>query len=113
MLFRSVSQSRYDQSKVLEYLDELEFLAETAGAAGDKKFIQRLERPNNKTYVGSGKLDEIKSYITENEIKLVLLLYFYFLLYLLETLLNSLKLTFFIPFKSYFQICFASIYKFH
>ncbi|MDD3033637.1 MAG: GTPase HflX [Bacteroidales bacterium] len=71
-VFVGVISQNDDESKVLEYLDELEFLAETAGAAGDKKFIQRLERPNNKTYVGSGKLDEIKSYITENEIKLVI-----------------------------------------
>lgn len=71
-IFVGVISQNDDESKVLEYLDELEFLAETAGAAGDKKFIQRLERPNNKTYVGSGKLDEIKSYITENEIKLVI-----------------------------------------
>ncbi len=71
-VFVGVISQNDDENKVLEYLDELEFLAETAGAAGDKKFIQRLERPNNKTYVGSGKLDEIKSYITENEIKLVI-----------------------------------------
>ncbi|MEA5005012.1 MAG: GTPase HflX [Rikenellaceae bacterium] len=71
-VFVGVISQNDDESKVLEYLDELEFLAETAGAAGDKKFIQRLERPNNKTYVGSGKLDEIKSYIAENDIKLVI-----------------------------------------
>ena len=51
-----------------EYLDELEFLAETAGARTVKKFIQRMHYTNSKTYVGSGKLDEIKAYIDENEI---------------------------------------------
>ncbi|WP_320054281.1 GTPase HflX [uncultured Acetobacteroides sp.] len=51
-----------------EYLDELEFLAETAGARTMKKFIQRMHYTNSKTYVGSGKLDEIKAYIDENEI---------------------------------------------
>lgn len=51
-----------------EYLDELEFLAETAGARTVKKFIQRMHYTNSKTYVGTGKLDEIKAYIDENEI---------------------------------------------
>jgi GTP-binding protein HflX len=51
-----------------EYLDELEFLAETAGARTVKKFIQRMHVTNSKTYVGTGKLDEIKAFIEENEI---------------------------------------------
>lgn len=51
-----------------EYLDELEFLAETAGARTVKQFIQRMHYTNSKTYVGTGKLDEIKAYIDENEI---------------------------------------------
>jgi GTPase len=51
-----------------EYLDELEFLAETAGARTVKQFIQRMHITNPKTYVGSGKLDEIKGYIDEHEI---------------------------------------------
>ena len=51
-----------------EYLDELEFLAETAGARTVKKFIQRMHVANSKTYVGAGKLDEIKAFIEENEI---------------------------------------------
>ena len=55
-----------------EYLDELQFLAETAGVEGEKRFIQNMERPNSKTYVGAGKLEEIKTYITENEIGLVI-----------------------------------------
>ena len=58
-----------DEAKIYEYLDELEFLAQTAGATGDRKFIQRLERPMNSTYIGSGKLEEIASYCEENDIK--------------------------------------------
>lgn len=55
-----------------EYLDELEFLAETAGAITNKKFLQKLPFPNPRTYVGTGKLDEIRDYIKENEIQLVI-----------------------------------------
>ncbi len=55
-----------------EYLDELEFLAETAGAITDKKFLQKLPMPNPKTFVGTGKLQEIKDYIKENKIELVI-----------------------------------------
>lgn len=51
-----------------EYLDELEFLSETAGAVTVRRFTQKLPKPNNRTYVGEGKLAEIKAYINENEI---------------------------------------------
>jgi GTPase len=51
-----------------EYIDELEFLAETAGVVTKKKFLQRIDKPNPKTYIGSGKMEEIKAYITENKI---------------------------------------------
>lgn len=61
-----------DELKIKDNLSELEFLAETAGATSMKIFIQNLDRPNPKTYIGSGKLEEIKNYITENEIKLVI-----------------------------------------
>lgn len=61
-----------DPRKTEEYLDELEFLAETAGAKGEKRFIQKMEKPNTKTYIGSGKLEEIKEYIQEQEIDLVI-----------------------------------------
>ena len=60
------------QKKIMEYLDELEFLAETAGATGDRKFIQRLDKPDNATYIRSGKLEEIAAYAEENEIKYVI-----------------------------------------
>jgi GTPase len=55
-----------------EYLDELQFLAETAGAITQKKFLQKLQYPNPRTYVGTGKLDEIRDYIKEYEIGLVI-----------------------------------------
>ncbi len=55
-----------------EYLDELAFLAETAGAETKRKFLQRVDRPNPKTYVGSGKIQEIKQYIDQNGIDLAI-----------------------------------------
>ncbi len=61
-----------NELKANEYLDELEFLAETAGAQPIKKFTQRLDYPNSTTFVGTGKLQEIKAYIEENEIGLVI-----------------------------------------
>ena len=61
-----------NEAKANEYLDELAFLAETAGALPVKKFLQRLDTPNSRTFVGSGKLSEIKAYIEENEIGMVI-----------------------------------------
>lgn len=55
-----------------EYLDELEFLAETAGALTVRKFLQRLQIPNPRTYVGTGKLEEIRDYLKQEEIELVI-----------------------------------------
>ena len=55
-----------------EYLDELQFLAETAGAIGDKMYMQRMDRPDKATYIGTGKLQEIKAYCEENEIQYVI-----------------------------------------
>lgn len=52
-----------DEKQALEYLNELEFLADTAGAEVLKKFTQKLERPNTATFVGTGKLEEIGNYI--------------------------------------------------
>lgn len=63
---------KQDENKVKEYLDELAFLAETAGADPIKNFIQKLEYPNPRTYVGKGKLEEIRNYVEENEIGLVI-----------------------------------------
>lgn len=71
-VFVGIITDKDDESKVMEYLDELEFLAETAGATGDKKFVQRLERPDNATYIRSGKLQEIAEYCEENDINYVI-----------------------------------------
>ena len=56
-----------DERKTNEYLDELAFLAETAGAEVVKKFTQKLPTANSVTYVGKGKLEEIKEYILNEE----------------------------------------------
>lgn len=61
-----------DEQKCREYLDELAFLAETAGAVPVKRFVQRLDSPNPRTIVGIGKLQEIKEYIEDNDISLVI-----------------------------------------
>ncbi|HPS96347.1 MAG: GTPase HflX [Bacteroidales bacterium] len=71
-VFVGVIKQKEDEQKVIEYLDELEFLAETAGAVTDKRFIQKVDKPNPKTYIGSGKLEELKAYIKEQNISLVI-----------------------------------------
>ncbi len=58
--------------QVHEYLDELEFLADTAGALAVKRFTQRLQRPDSKTFVGKGKLEEIADYIRGRDIDLLI-----------------------------------------
>ena len=58
--------------EVKEYLDELKFLTDTAGAKTMKVFTQKIDNPNTKTFVGSGKINDIKDYVKENEIDLVI-----------------------------------------
>ena len=53
--------------EVAEYLDELEFLAKTAGIKTIKRFTQRMDHPDTRSFVGKGKLFEINSYIKENK----------------------------------------------
>ena len=60
------------EEQVKEYLDELAFLAETASIVPVKKFTQKLEKANPVTFVGTGKLQEIKQYMEDNEIGLVI-----------------------------------------
>jgi GTPase len=60
--------NRQDESRVNETLDELDFLLETAGGEARKRFIQRLDKPDSRTFVGSGKLEEIKSFIRAENI---------------------------------------------
>ena len=71
-VFVGIIKPEDNERKINEYLDELQFLAETAGVTGDKKFIQRLDNPETATYIRSGKLDEIASYCEENEINYVI-----------------------------------------
>ena len=61
-----------NEERAKEYLDELAFLADTAGATPVKLFFQRIDYPNPKTFVGPGKLQEIKEYIDANDIGLVI-----------------------------------------
>ncbi len=63
---------RQNEIKANEYLDELAFLADTAGAVTVKKFLQRTEYPNPRTYVGKGKLEEIRLFVEENDISVVI-----------------------------------------
>jgi GTP-binding protein HflX len=60
------------EEKVQEYMDELEFLTYTAGGEVMKRFVQRVEIPNPKTFIGSGKLQEIEDYVKEHEIGAVI-----------------------------------------
>jgi len=71
-VFVGVVLEKGGEAKVQEYLEELQFLAETAGAIGDKFFTQRLDRPDKATYIGPGKLNEIKEYCEANEIQYVI-----------------------------------------
>ena len=57
-----------DEDKLTEYLDELEFLAYTAGATVERRFIQKMLQPDYKTFVGKGKMEEIRDFVKENEI---------------------------------------------
>lgn len=63
---------RQPENKVREYLDELEFLADTAGAEVVRRFTQKLDNPNSRTFVGQGKLAEIKEYVEKNDIGMVI-----------------------------------------
>ena len=60
-------QTGQTEDQVREYLDELEFLAATAGAKSVKRFIQKLPHPNSRTFIGKGKLEELQEYVTEND----------------------------------------------
>ncbi|MCF3110119.1 GTPase HflX [Niabella sp. CC-SYL272] len=60
------------EQQVVEYLDELAFLAETAGAETKKRFIQKLQHPDSRTFVGKGKLEEIRQYAMAHQISLVI-----------------------------------------
>ncbi|ADY29394.1 MULTISPECIES: GTPase HflX [Cellulophaga] len=63
-----VISSTQTEQKVKEYLDELEFLTYTAGGEVYKRFVQKIDKPNPKTYIGSGKMDEVAQYVEEHKI---------------------------------------------
>ena len=63
-----VINKKQKEEKVKEYLDELEFLTYTAGGEVVKRFVQRIEIPNPKTFIGSGKMMEVEDFVKENEI---------------------------------------------
>lgn len=67
-----VIHNNQTEQQVAEYMAELAFLAETAGAVTDKKIVQRLQHPDSKTYVGKGKLEEIKKYAAGRNIGLLI-----------------------------------------
>jgi len=68
----AVMQQDQTEQQVNEYLEELAFLAETAGAITQKKFVQKLAHPDSKTFIGKGKLEEIKEYIQGKGIRVVI-----------------------------------------
>ena len=61
-----------NEEKVNEYLDELAFLADTAGAVAVKRFTQKMDRPNGATFLGAGKIQEVAAFVEENSIDLVI-----------------------------------------
>lgn len=67
-----IVQKDQSEQQVKDYLDELAFLAETAGATTKKRFIQKLQHPDSRTFVGKGKLEEIRQYAAFHEIQLVI-----------------------------------------
>lgn len=61
-----------DEAKVNEYLDELAFLADTAGAIPVKRFTQKIDKPNGATFLGTGKIKEVAEFVEQNEVNLVI-----------------------------------------
>ena len=68
----AVSTQGQNRERTEEYLDELEFLLETAGGIAVGRFVQPLDRPNSVTYLGTGKLEELKQYIKAEEIDMAI-----------------------------------------
>ena len=65
-------QKDQTEQQVTEYLDELAFLAETAGAVTVKRFTQKLQHPDSRTFIGKGKLEEIRQYIQGKDIRIII-----------------------------------------
>ena len=66
-----ITQNQSDE-KSKEYLDELQFLAYTAGGEVLKRYVQKMEVPNPKTFIGSGKIEEVRLFVEENNIDTVI-----------------------------------------
>ena len=71
-VFVGIIKQGDEERKIMEYLEELEFLADTAGVEGDRKFVQKVDRADKATYIRSGKLQEIADYCEENCINYVI-----------------------------------------
>ena len=71
-VFAAIMLQQQKESQVREYLEELKFLAETDGIEGNRFFTQRLDRANSRTYVGPGKLQEIKDYVQQKEVEYII-----------------------------------------
>ena len=71
-VFVAIMLQQQKESQVKEYLEELRFLAETDGIEGTRFFTQRLDRANSRTYVGPGKLQEIKDYVQQKEVEYII-----------------------------------------
>ena len=67
-----VITSEQSEQQLNEYLDELAFLSETAGVIAVKRFTQKLQHPDSRTFVGKGKLEEIKNYVQGRNIRIVI-----------------------------------------
>lgn len=67
-----IINQQQDEAKSKEYLDELEFLTYTAGGEVIKRFVQKMDMPNPKTFIGTGKIDEVKQFVDDNEIGTVI-----------------------------------------
>ena len=67
-----IINSQQDKAQSKEYLDELTFLAHTAGGIVLKRFIQKMQNPNPKTFIGSGKMEEVEQFVSENEVTTVI-----------------------------------------
>jgi GTP-binding protein HflX len=67
-----VIQKDQKEQEAKEYLDELHFLAETAGAVAVKRFVQKMSHPDSRTFVGKGKLEEIKKYVEDKDIDVLI-----------------------------------------
>ncbi len=71
ILIGVITQNQTEE-KLIEYMDELEFLASTAGATVHQRFVQKMQKPNPKTFIGTGKLEEVAAYIKAHDIDTVI-----------------------------------------